>query len=74
MEGCRIGIDCKISDIELSNIRRLIIPGGDVSIKRNEEVIKSFASLFVIGNKSNRGGGFGTNGSIIFGDNENPLK
>lgn len=44
-----------------------------INTEKNEEVIKSFASLFVIGNKSNRGG-FGSNGSIIFGDNENPLK
>ncbi len=42
MEGYRIGIDCKISDIELSNIRSLIIPGGDVSNMRNEEVYSLF--------------------------------
>ena len=45
-----------------------------INYEENEEMVKSFAKLFVIENKANRGGGFGSNGSIIFGVENAPKK
>lgn len=40
MEGYRVEVDAKLSDIDIENVRCVIVPGGDVSSIKNEQVFE----------------------------------
>lgn len=46
MEGFSLNIDYKLDEVDFSNVRSLIIPGGNVQKIRTEEVRKKIQNVF----------------------------